>query len=651
MVLSNVALCGLALINVGGLVGVLPELPAKVFTGAVLVIGAAALALALWVRADWSLRTYGLSLAAHWAKATKRNESANSFTSDIPEMREFFEDLGAIANERQRAEREHQAQLLELRARYREMEQERRHLEATASDALATAEARMSFLAQMSHEIRTPLNGVLGMTELAMDLEQSSAMEEHLNTIHASARGLADIVNDILDLSKIEAGHVTLEEETFNLERMLADLLPSLAVLAEQRDLELGAEVSPDVPRHMRGDAMRLRQVLHNLLGNAVKFTPAGFVRLWVDAPLIEGKRWLRFEVRDSGIGMTAEQLSRAFDPFQQADSSITRRFGGTGLGLSICQRLAELMRGRLDATSEVGKGSIFSLCFPVATAAQSIEAVSRDERVLVIDEVEEAGRLLVQKLQRAGAQAEWSPKCPRQIDDFVDYVFANAKTIRDDLQAQEILAGRRGRKSLIVIERSLLPSRTSGASGRYLKTPIFTGRLERILSAEVTQPKIRLEEIVQPARSLNILVAEDNLVNQTLIRRLLEKCGHHVTIVSNGEQAYRHAMDNRPDLVLMDVEMPVLDGIQATRRIRDAGGTGFQIWALTAHATVEHRRMCLESGMDGWLTKPINRQDLEKALSTVAAHCSTVEGVEFASSDLTVVSTLQMPEPLVSNG
>lgn len=644
-------MCGLSLAYVASLAGVLPPVPPEVFAGTIMLMSAVLLVLSLWTRADRDLQSYGIDLAAHWAASIRRDESTSTIAGNIPEMREFLGNLDAIAAERQQQERQHQGQLLELRARQKELERERRHFEVTASDALATAEARMSFLAQMSHEIRTPLNGVLGMTELAMDLEQSSAMEEHLNTIHASARGLADIVNDILDLSKIEAGHVALEEETFNLERMLADLLPSLAVLAEQRDLEFSAEVGPNVPRHMWGDAMRLRQVLQNLLGNALKFTASGFVRLWIDAPNKDGQRWLRFRVSDSGIGMTAEQLTRAFDPFQQADSSITRRFGGTGLGLSICQRLAALMRGRLDADSEIDKGTVFELCLPVAASTQSIEALAGDERVLVIDHDEESRNLLTEKLRRAGAQVEWSPTCPARIDDFVDFVFANARTIEHDPKARALLAGRGGRKSLVVIEKSLLPSRTSGVEGRYLRTPIFTGRLERILSAEVTQPNIRLEEIVQPARSLNILVAEDNLVNQTLIRRLLEKCGHHVSIVGDGEAAYTRALQDCPDLVLMDVEMPVLDGIQAARKIRQAGGTGFQIWALTAHATIEHRRMCLESGMDGWLTKPINRQELEKALNTVAAHHDTVESIEFASSDLTEVSNLHIPAAMVSNG
>jgi two-component system sensor histidine kinase/response regulator len=535
-------------------------------------------------------------------------------------------ELAGVANTHAARRAFLEAEVDALGTRVRGLEARKEALEDQVSSALATAETRMAFLAQMSHEIRTPLNGVVGMTELALDLETTPRVREHLETIQSSARALADIVNDILDLSKIDAGQLAVVSERFSLERLLLDLTPSLAVLARQRDLAFSADVGVEVPRYMVGDAMRLRQILQNLLGNALKFTERGGVWLWVDVVVEDRIRWLRFEVHDTGIGMTPEQQAVVFEPFKQADSTITRRFGGTGLGLSISRRLAELMRGRVEVTSRPGEGSTFVLSLP-APRTEAVSPATALGRVLFAAGPGQAQEVIAAKLARAGAYPLWLTACPERLPE-VGHVLVDVEALEAEPGWARLLAPHEQSGTLLRLRLHPDPAGHHD-EGRVLRGPIFTGRLQRILSDQETQPRMAAPAPLQPGRPLRVLVAEDNVVNQTLMRRTLEKLGHQALMAGNGVEALALADREAPDLILMDVEMPILDGIEATRQLRARlGGGRVPIWALTAHATPQHRDQCLAAGMDGWLPKPLKRPDLERVLASVASRNSIVTDV-----------------------
>ncbi|HEY5808646.1 MAG TPA: response regulator, partial [Povalibacter sp.] len=521
--------------------------------------------------------------------------------------------------------------------------------------AEAATRAKSEFLANMSHEIRTPMNGVIGMSELLLDTHLSSMQHDYAETIRDSGRALLTVINDILDFSKIEAGKLELECIDMDLRDLVRDVGRVLAVQAHAKGLELTIDVDPQLPQSVRGDPGRLRQVLLNLGGNAVKFTASGEVSLsirQVEDPQAEGVA-VRCEVRDTGAGIPADKLATLFQPFMQVDTSTTRRYGGTGLGLSIVRRLVELMNGKTGVESRVGEGSCFwfTARFAPGQARMSrfrnlMPAVVDGCRILVVDDNATNLKLLTTQLHQCGA-------IPRSACSAEEALVILDQACRDDEMFDVILLdhdmpgcdgaelGRRisADPRLNCVRRVLLTSSAfhgdaqsfaqMGFAG-YLLKPVaesdLVDCLRVVLGAKAEEWNMQTQTIVtqqdlqaRRARAAirRVLVAEDVVVNQRVVSRTLERLGYEAVVVGNGREAVDSWEGGRFDLILMDCQMPELDGYDATREIRRREGAGSRIpiVALTAHAIKGADDECLRAGMDDYLSKPIEREQLRQCL------------------------------------
>jgi signal transduction histidine kinase/DNA-binding response OmpR family regulator len=529
-------------------------------------------------------------------------------------------------------------------ALYAELSDQQEQLEVARAAAEAAAEAKAAFLANMSHEIRSPLNAVIGFTSLLLDAELTAEQADYAEMVRAAGSHVRGVIDDVLDLAKIESGHLLLEEIPFDLVSCVEEAMAIVAPAAEDKGLPLAVQFGPEVPVAVAGDPVRLRQVLVNLLANAVKFTGTGHVTVSVSADPVEPgseRGRVTLAVRDTGVGIDAAAAERLFAPFTQADSSTTREFGGTGLGLSICRQLVGLMGGTVSVESTLGVGSTFTCAVVLRrTAPTRLDTEGgpalAGARVLVAHEQPTIAEGIAGHLRSWGAEVVQVADVPAAVAHAAAWHGAQFAVVGSTGRPGDMNAAAAGLASALGVQR-LPVIAVTGLRGRRLAgddsgrgvisvaTPVRRAQLAEAVRRALGQtPAPRQRPVPEPpghAATLRVLVAEDNAANQRVATLMLDRLGHQVDVVSDGEQAVSAIVEKEYDLVLMDLHMPLLDGLAATRRAAALRPDDLpRIVAMTASATEDTRRASIEAGMSGFLTKPVELGDLAAILAGTPA-------------------------------